>query len=426
MKPYVYKTTDYGQTWTALPAQDSGVRGYVHVIKEDTANPNVLFLGTEFGLYISVDGGQRWAQYKGTDFPSVAVDDLVVQARESDLVLATHGRGIWIVDDISPLRALTPEVMTKDATLLPGRPSIQYFDVNGGWPEGDETFHGRNRPEDAQITYYQKGRHIFGDLKIEIFDQDGKLVDTVAGGKHRGVNRSGWGMRVKPPAVAPAASALFEAAQGPRVLPGKYTVKLTKGDKTYTEPLDVAMDPRAKYSMDERKAEFDLSMKVYKELEHMTYGVAAIEGVRDAANARSAKLNEKDPLRKQLQQLAADCDTLRSKIVATKEGGMITGEERIREHLGQLYGAITEYDGKPTDYQVARTESLGHELQDVIDDFQKLIQKDLPGINSGLKKKKLEAITVLPEGDWQKKKEESSAAAGAGMRTEDGVMRERD
>jgi hypothetical protein len=105
---------------------------------------------------------------------------------------------------------------------------------------------------------------------------------------------------------------------------------------------------------------------------------------------------------------------------------MITGEERIREHLGQLYGAITEYDGKPTDYQVARTESLGHELQDVIDDFQKLIQKDLPGINSGLKKKKLEAITVLPEGDWQKKKEESSAAAGAGMRTEDGVMRERD
>ena len=90
---------------------------------------------------------------------------------------------------------------------------------------------------DAQITYYQKGRHIFGDLKIEIFDQDGKLVDTVAGSKHRGLNRASWGMRVKPPAVAPAASALFEAAQGPRVLPGTYTVKLTKGDQTYTEQL---------------------------------------------------------------------------------------------------------------------------------------------------------------------------------------------
>src|ERR1700728_4431648 len=423
MKPYAYKTTDYGQTWTALPAQESGVRGYAHVIKEDTVNRNVLFLGTEFGLWISVDGGLHWAQYKGSDFPAVAIDDLVIQARESDLVLATHGRGAWIVDDISPLRTLTPEMMSKDAALIPGRPSIQYFDVNGGWPEGDETFHGQNRPTDAQITYYQKGRHIFGDLKIEVLDSDGKLVDTVAGSKHRGLNRADWSMRVRPPAVAPAATVLFEAAQGPRVLPGTYTVKLTKGDQTYTEQLNVAIDPRAKYSVEERKAQFDLSMKVYKELKHMTFAVEAIEGVRDAANARSLKLSEKDPLEKELRHLAADCDTLRSKIVATKEGGMITGEERIREHIGQLYGAVTGYDGKPTDYQVARTESLGHELQDVVDEFQQQTPNALAGINAGLKKKKLEAITVLAEADWQKKKEESAVAAGAGMRAEEGQMR---
>ena len=387
----------------------------------------MLFLGTEFGLWISADGGQRWAQYKGTDFPAVAVDDIAVQARESDLVVATHGRGIWIMDDISPLRALTPEVMTKEAALISGRPTIQYFDVNGGWPEGDESFHGRSRPGDAQITYYQKGRHIFGDLKIEIFDQDGKLVDTVAGSKHRGLNRAAWGMHVKPPAVAPAASALFEAAEGPRVLPGTYTVKLTKGDQTYTEQLNVAMDPRAKYSVEERKAQFDLSMKVYKELEHMTYGVEAIEGVRDGANARAAKVPEKELLHKQLQQLAADCDKLRSKIVATKEGGMITGEERIRELLGQLYGAVTGYDGKPTDYQVGRTESLGHELQDVIDDFQNLTQKELTVVNAGLKKKKLEAIPVLAEAVWQKKKAaESAAASGAGMRAAAIRVREMD
>ena len=426
MKPYVYKSTDYGQAWTALPAQESGVRGFAHVIKEDTVNPNVLFLGTEFGLWISVDGGQRWAQYKGTDFPAVPVDDIAVQARESDLVLATHGRGIWIVDDISPLHTLTPEVMAKEAMLLPGRPSIQYFDTFGGWPEGDETFKGRNRPADAQITYYQKGRHIFGDLKIEIFDQDGKLVDTVAGGKHRGLNRAGWGMRVRPPTVAPAATALFEAAEGPRVLPGTYTVKLTKGDQTYTEQLNVAMDPRAKYSLEERKAQFDLSMKVYKLLEHMTYSVEAIEGVRDATNARAAKLPEKDPLRKQLQLLAGECDRLRSKIVATKEGGMITGEERIRELLGQLYSAVTTYDGKPTDYQVARTESLGHELEDVVVEFQKLTEKELPGINATLKKKKLDSIRVLAEGDWQKKKAESAVAAGAGMRVAEGQAQEID
>jgi hypothetical protein len=316
--------------------------------------------------------------------------------------------------------------MTKDAALLPGRSSIQYFDAWGGWAEGDETFKGRNRPSDAQITYYQKGRHIFGDLKIEIFDQDGKLVDTVAGSKHRGLNRSGWGMRVKPPAVAPAATALFEAAQGPRVLPGTYTVKLTKGDQTYTEQLQIAIDPRAKYSLADRKAQFDLSMKIYKLLEHMTYSVEAIEGVRDAANARAAKLPEKDPLRQQLQQLAAESDKLRSKIVTTKEGGMITGEERIRELLGQLYAAVTGYDGKPTDYQVARTESLGHELEDVVVEFQKLTEKNLPAINSALKRKKLDSIPVLAEGDWQKKKTESAVAAGAGMRAEADQAREID
>jgi len=426
MKPYVYKTTDYGQTWKALPAQENGVRGFAHVIKEDTVNPNLLFLGAEFGLWISIDGGQRWAQYKGSDFPDVPVDDIALQARESDLVLATHGRGIWIVDDISPLRALTPDLMTKEATLIPGRPAIQYFEVGGGWVEGDETFQGRNRPSDAQITYYQKGRHIFGDLKIEIFDRDGKLVDTVAGTKHRGLNRAGWGMHMRPPAVAPAASALGEAVVGPRVLPGNYTVKLTKGDQTYIEQLNVVIDPRSKYSIDERKAQFDLAMKVYKLLEHMTYGVEAIEGVRDEANERAAKLPEKDPLRMTLQKLAADCDTLRSKIVATKAGGMITGEERIRELLGQLYGSVTGYDGKPTDYQVARTDSLGHELQDVIDDFQKLTQKELPGIDIALKKKKMDSITVLAEENWQKKNAESSLVNGAGMRADENRVREID
>ena len=105
---------------------------------------------------------------------------------------------------------------------------------------------------------------------------------------------------------------------------------------------------------------------------------------------------------------------------------MITGEERIRELLGQLYAAVTGYDGKPTDYQVARTESLGHELQDVTDDFQKLARKELPGINASLKKKKLDVITVLAEADWQKKKTESAVASGAGMRAEEDRVRERD
>jgi photosystem II stability/assembly factor-like uncharacterized protein len=413
MSPYVYKTADYGKTWTALPVQQSGVRGYAHVIKEDPVDSNLLFLGTEFGLWISVDGGQRWAQYKGSDFPPVAVRDIAVQPRESDLVLATHGRGIWIIDDISSLRALTPDLMEKDANLLEGTAAIQYFNSNGGWPEGDESFNGATRVTDAFVTYYQKRRHIFGDLKIEIFDADGKLLDTIAGSKHRGLNRATWSMRLKAPTVPPAATALFSAAQGPRVLPGTYTVKMTKGDQVYTVPLKVVLDPRAKFTVEDRIAQFELAMKLYKLLGHMSYAAYATQSMRDAANARVEKLSAKDPLRARLQKVADEADGLRGKIVATKEGGAITGEERIRELLGSLYGDVNGYEGHPSNQQIRRTDALGHELEDVINDYQKISASDLSAINTGLKKKKLESISVLSEADWQKQQQNGGGTSNA-------------
>src|SRR5881296_1299581 len=402
MNPYAYKTTDYGKTWTALPVQPGGVRGYAHVIKEDTVNPSLLFVGTEFGLWISNDGGRRWAQYKGSNFPAAAVRDIVVHAREGDLVLATHGRGIWIVDDISPLRALTPDLMSKEAALIPGKPVIQYFNANGGWPEGDETFLGQARGSDAFITYYQKKRHIFGDLKIEIFDQDGKLLDTIAGSKHRGLNRATWSMRLKPPLVPPAAAALFDATQGPRVLPGTYTIKLTKGDQVYTGTLKAVLDPRAKFTLEDRKAQYELVMKLYNLLGHMSYVNNAIESVRDGASARAAKLTAKDPLKPRLQQLSQDADQLRSKIVATKEGGMITGEERIRELLGKVYGDVNGYEGRPGETQVMRTDALSRELEDVGTEFRQLTEKQLTALNASLQKKKLEPIRVPTEDEWKK------------------------
>jgi photosystem II stability/assembly factor-like uncharacterized protein len=409
MNPYAYKTTDFGKTWASLNPKESGVVGYAHVIAEDSVNSNLLFLGTEFGLWISCDGGQHWAQYKGSNFPAVAVRDIVVQSRDSDLVLATHGRGIWIIDDITPLRALTSEVMSQPAVFLETRPAIQYLNANGGWPEGDESFIGPARSSDAFLNYYQRSRHIFGDLRIEIFDANGRLVDSVDPSKHRGLNRATWSMRLKPPTVPPAANALFAAAQGPRVMPGTYTVKMTKGDQVYTTRLQIVLDPRAKYAVEDRQAQFDTVMKVYKLMGHMSYGVSAIEGVRDAANARAAKLGEKDALRARLEHLSKETDALRSKIVATKEGGAITGEERIREHLGELYGDLNQYEGRPTNEQVARADSLARELEDVITDFRKLTDAELPAINSGLKKKKLEVISVLSESDWQQQHDGETA-----------------
>jgi photosystem II stability/assembly factor-like uncharacterized protein len=414
MKPYVYKTTDFGSTWTALVNDQSGVTGYAHVITEDTVDPNLLFLGTEFGLWISIDGGKQWAQYKGSSFPAVAVRDIVVQPRESDLVLATHGRGIWIIDNISSLRALTPEVMSQDAVLFDST-GIQYLNANGGWAEGDATFYGPSRTSDAFITYYQKGRHIFGDMKIEILDPDGKVVDTISGSKHRGINRATWSMRLKPPTVPPAASAAFGAATGPRVPPGTYTVKMTKGDKVYTSKLKVVLDPRATYNDQDRHEQYELAMKLYKMMGRMSFTVDSMVNIRDTAGARAAKLAADDKLRGSLQELSQQVDALRSKIVATKEGGAITGEERIREFMTSVYGDVNYYDGKPTNSQMERTDALGRELDDVIKEYEQLTAKQLPVVNSELQKKKLQPIQPLTEQQWEKMHAGDSGAQPGAM-----------
>ncbi len=412
MEPYAFKTIDFGQTWTPVVAPSSGVRGFAHVIKEDTVSPRLLFLGTEFGLWISVDGGGHWAQYKGGEFPNVPVRDIAVHPRESDLVLATHGRGIWIIDDITPLRSLTQDILAQDAVFLPGRNSQQRLLANGGWTDGNGTFVGPNPPDAAIITYYQKKRHIFGRMKLEVFDSSGKLVDTLPASSRRGISRVEWSMRIKPPKVPPAATAAGEATVGPRVLPGTYTVKLTRGTETYTTKIDVQLDPRATYTAADRKLELDATMRVYALLGDLTYDVDRINGVHDALMQRAAKLGPKDPLGKQCTDLAVKVNDIRKKIVATTEGGAITGEERIREKSSQLYGALTFYEGRPADYYVARIDSLSHDRRDVVTEFDTLISSSLTPLNASLAAKKIETVQPITREAWEKASGDAEGGGG--------------
>ena len=403
MRPYAYSSTDFGKTWSPLVAPDSPVRGYAHVVKEDLVDKQLLFLGTEFGLWVSIDGGAHWAHYKGGDLPSVAVRDLAIHPRDHDLVIATHGRGIWIVDDITPLRALTPEALASNVAFLPARSTVQRVSASGGWANGDAAFVGPNPPGDAVISYYQKKRHIFGDLKIEVFDQGGRLMGTVPSSKRRGLNRVTWSMRLKPPKVPSAASAAFGAAFGPRVLPGTYTVKMTKDKEVYSTPLVIVADARTKHTAADRQAQFDLAMKLTGVLADMTFAVERMNGVRLALDERAAKLPAKDALAPRLRAASATADELRKKIVATKEGGMITGEERLRENLTDLYGNVVFYDGRPSQTQVERTEAIARELADVIKDFDAWAAKELDGLNSALARKRLEPIRLLTRQQWEAK-----------------------
>jgi photosystem II stability/assembly factor-like uncharacterized protein len=338
MAPYIYKTTDYGKSWTALvtPKDAKGLHGYVHVIKQDIVNPNLLFAGTEFGLWVSIDGGGHWAQFKGGEFPAVAVRDLAIQPRDDALVLATHGRGIWIADDITPLRNLSAQALGEEAGFLPVQAAQQRISAFGGWSEGDASFTGPNPKDGARIAYYQKSRHLFGKLKIDILDAKGEVIDSIPANVRRGINLVYWSMRVKPPRVPPAAQIAFNSTQGARVPPGTYTVRMTKGDATFETKLDVGLDRRATYSVADRQAQYDAAQRVSALFGRMSDLVYQLSAVRMQADADSAKLGEKDALRGQLAQLGDKADAIRKKIVATKQGGAITGEERLREHADTL------------------------------------------------------------------------------------------
>src|SRR5713101_8459850 len=390
MAPYVFRTTDYGKTWTPLvtPQDVKGVRGYAHVIKEDLVKPDLLFLGTEFGLWISIDGGKNWAQFKGNHFPAVAVRDLAIQPRENDLVLATHGRGIWIVDDITPLRSLTPDLLTQEIGFVSARPVQQRIEGSGGWANGDAVFVGDNPPDAAVINYYQRERHLFGKLKLEVLDASGRVIDELPASKRPGLNRVTWAMRAKPPRVPPAAQIAQSGTRGPRLVPGLYTVRLTKGaGKVYETKLTVGLDRRAKFSEADRKAQFDAAMNVHALFGDESALMDQILALRAALAKSSTALAEGDPVRKSVSDFDAKVDAVRKKIVATTEGGAITGEERLREHTDQLYGAILSYEGKPGGYQIAYADALKRELTDATKEFDQLLAKDLPALNESLKAK---------------------------------------
>ena len=414
MAPYVYVTHDYGRSWRALvtPQDAKGVRGYAHVIREDSVDRALLFLGTEFGLWISVDGGMRWAQFKGGHFPAVAVRDLAVQPRDGDLVLATHGRGIWIIDDITPLRHLTPELLAQDAAFVPARPVQQRIEANGGWVTGAAAFIGENPQNAAVINYYQRSRQLYGKLRIEVLDANGNVVDRLPASSRRGLNRAVWTMHRHAPHVPPAVQVAFAGTQGPRVPPGAYTVRMVKGDKAYQTKLEVGLDERVKWTVADRQAQYAAAVQVYDLFNDESALFARIAGLREAVVAAKKSRKSGDPLLQRLNDFDGKLDALRKQIVATTEGGAITGEERLREHTDQLYGAITSWDGPPTRYQLDNIGGLRSQLEETSASFARLTAQELPALNKSLQGAGAPALAVPTATAFEDDDEESHYASG--------------
>ncbi|MFI5151369.1 MAG: glycosyl hydrolase [Bacteroidia bacterium] len=399
MKSYIYRSADLGKTWTLLSASE--LKGYVHKIKQDIVTPSLLFAGTECGLFISLDAGKSWTNYNA-NIPPVSIRDITIHPRTHDLLLATHGRGIIILDDITPIRNLTADLMEKDFSFLPQREqflgSVKY---GGAYPNGGYT--GPNPPEDFVILYYMKDRLSTGDVKIEIYNKDGKLIKTQPGTKRKGINKVTWDYRQKPPRCASGAKVDFGGYIGPLIPEGTYKIKVIRGDKSFEKEVTLRFDPRSIYSVEDKKFQQETTHELFNMEESLAYLGDKISWLRDSALSRSAQAPANKELDKLVKAFSSKVDTWHATIAVSIAGTAITGEEKIREKLTQLYYKVSSFEGRPTDSQIDRKKSLEKNISDASLQADDLLKTELPKLNAALAKEKLSELKVVSRDDWEVK-----------------------
>lgn len=361
MTPYTYKTTDYGKTWTSIITDD--VKGFVRNIQEDYVNPNLLFLGTEFGLFITLDGGKSWTKFTN-NMPSVAVHYIDLHEKTNDLVLATHGRGIIIIDDISPLREITTEVLAKNLHFFSTKPTVMKDQGGFGGSFGTETqFVGQNPSTAAQIKYLLPKRHTFGKMTFEIQDLEGNVISTLGAGKSKGINIVNWYYSIKQPKVAKGKTFSFGGFTSPRVKAGKYKAVITKGKETFEQVFEVVYDPHSGLSEADRTLKYNTTMKMYDMTQELAYLVYELDAIIDAVNKDNTKFD-------------SSLNALKESLVITTGDNYVgSAEPQLREKMADLYSKIAGSYDKPTSNELNNLVLVEERFEKAKEDFAKLKKK---------------------------------------------------
>ena len=268
-KPYVFKTTNFGKSFTNITG-NLPAANYVQVIREDPKNSNLLYLGTELGLYASWTGGTNWTRLHLKNLPSVAIHEVIVHPRDNDLVLATHGRALWVFDDATPIQQMTPQISAKNVHLFSSRAAVRHNQGDQSWNWGNKQFRGQNAPYGAVVTYWLASKLASDSLvKLEVV-QNGTVIRRIKKPTFdAGFNRVTWDLRMDPPKTLsdmPAdttdASDWRGRPMGPQVLPGQYALRLTIGSDTQEQPLSVRIDPSSGQTEADLRLQFEQATRL--------------------------------------------------------------------------------------------------------------------------------------------------------------------
>jgi photosystem II stability/assembly factor-like uncharacterized protein len=362
-KTYAAKSTDMGKTWTKFVSEE--FNSFAHKIKEDNVNKDLLFLGTEMGLYASLDGGGKWFRMKNNIPWKSMVRDIQIHPTTNDLIIATHGRGILIVDNITAMRNMTNEMESKEVYVFDSKPielTMGKYQTVGTQSEG---WAANNTPQQAPIKYYFRDRLNTGDVKIEVYDKQGKLLQTIPGSKRKGLNVVYWNMRTTPPKVASGgAKPDYSGFTAPMVLPGEYTVKVKVADKVYDSKIELKAESRADYSIADRATQYNTAMKLYNMHEQLAKVSDDISTKQKGLKAMMDKIQNPQS-KKVAQQYYDSLEVLRGTMMATKQTSIFADEERIREQISELYSSVCYQEVKPSNLQEERVKGLEKEVTKV-------------------------------------------------------------
>ncbi len=371
---YLIKTTDSGKTWSRITSSE--FTGFAHKITQDRVNENLLFLGTESGLFTSLDGGLSWFRMKNNIPDYALVRDIQIHPSENALIIGTHGRGIYVIDDISVWRMMSKEIAERDVYLFPLESRV----ISDGKYGGGSPFSGGwNAPNPESIPafqYYLKDRMMSGEAKLEVFDMEGKLVQTIPASKRKGINKVYWNYRMKPPRVAEGGAKLdFGGFTAPQVLPGNYKLKLTAGNKVIEDTLTLLHEDEKNYNLEDRKLQHEIAMRYYRMHEDLARTVEELQNEINLYNQAIPKIkNKKNKIvattyRDQLE-------TLRSTLLATKQKSVFADETKLREEISEAYGNVAGGNQRPSNLMIERSVLLRSRVDQAMEDVKNKKMKE--------------------------------------------------
>ncbi|MBI4889917.1 MAG: glycosyl hydrolase [Acidobacteria bacterium] len=362
-RPHLFKTTDNGASFTRISG-NLPANAYVHIVREDPRNPSLLYAGTELGLYASFDGGANWQPLLLKNMPKVAIHDILIHPRENDLILATHGRSILVLDDITPLQQFSPEIAAKAAHLFPARPSWRFATPMRSYGLGNKAYAGPNPPYGAILSYYLKEKlDAKAALKLEILDSAGTLIRTVDKlPRAAGVNRVAWDLRHDGPALrTPPRPQEIEFGGGPRgpfAVPGIYTARLTAAGLTLETKVEVKLDPALKASPQDLAAARDTALRTETMVSALNSALKRIDGLRTQLQAIPKTAREQLPARadewtRATAPMLEELEKVSGELGIRPGGNRLEDSPRLAEDLAALLGQLTSAQSAPTSAQTA-------------------------------------------------------------------------